>query len=108
MSLLWVYLGLESVKPLICTDRAFCICTTKCRQCFVHQTIILYLSILKHANVCSHLCFDVPKERVNNGLVIRILSKECALRQKEWIGKIGDKKIGKCYETCPMGVVVYL
>lgn len=32
----------------------------------------------------------------------------CALKQKEWIGRLGDKKIGKCYKTCPMGVVVYL
>lgn len=32
----------------------------------------------------------------------------CALKQKEWIGRIGNEKIGKCYETCPMGAVVYL
>lgn len=31
-----------------------------------------------------------------------------AWEQKEWIGKIGDKKFGKCYETRPMGFVVYL
>ena len=27
-----------------------------------------------------------------------------AFKQKEWIGRIGAKKIGKWYETWPMGV----
>lgn len=32
----------------------------------------------------------------------------CALKQKEWIGRIDDKKMGKCYEICPTGVVACL
>lgn len=62
--------------------------------------------MLMSAHISALMC---PKKGLNNVPYFQNTFKGlCALKQKAWVGKIGDKKIGKFYKTCPMGVVVYL
>lgn len=69
--------------------------------------INVYSNMLMSVHISSALMFS--EKGLNNVPYFQnSLKGLCALEQKEWIGRIGDKKIGKCYETCPVGVVVYL
>lgn len=86
----------------------FHICTTKCRQCFVYGAIILY-------NVYSNMLIHISpalmfsEKGLNNVPYFQNSFKGlCVLKQKGRIGRIGDKKTGKRYQTCLWGVVVYL